>query len=224
MNLSVIVPVTTIHHNAGAIRLLEECKNETTNISVYNISKGPEIIETEYQEAIAAPEVIQLAKQLEESSDTDGILIYCSSDPGLKALKEILKIPVVGIGEAAMILSLAIGNKIGIIEPNEVSILIEERRVRSYGFEIRIPVIKAIDVPVLGLDPSLVKKKIDKVITEMIEDYNIDTIILGCGGFYNIDEYIKEKYHIPVIVPGKAGLKLLENIVTLNFKQHKSSI
>jgi allantoin racemase len=220
MNISVIVPVTTTHHNEGALKLLEKCKDSKTNISIYNIEQGPEIVETEFQEALAGTEVIHLAKKLEATTSTDGILIYCSSDPGLKAVKEILKIPVVGIGEAAMIFSLALGNKIGIIEPNKVSILIEERRVKSIGLESRIPVIKAIDVSVLELEPTSVKDKIDKVVEEMIEVYNVDAVILGCGGFYNIEEHIENKYHIPVIVPGEAGLKLLEDIISLNIN-HK---
>lgn len=219
MNISVIIPVNTSQWNASTEELLEETASKDTKIYITNINKGPKSIECIYDEMLAAPYVIDLAEQLEKKSD--GILIYCFSDPGLQALKEKLEIPVVGIGEASYIISLAIGERIGIIDPVEYSISKDIQYSRMIGLESRIVDFIALNIPVLSLKPDAIEKKVCCAVETMINRNNIDTVVLGCGAIFGINEIIEKKYQIPVIVPGKAGITLLESFIRMKIKQSK---
>ncbi|WP_311945992.1 aspartate/glutamate racemase family protein [Halomonas piscis] len=45
----------------------------------------------------------------------NGLIVSCAADPGLKKLKEILSVPVVGAGEACCEIALTHGSRIGVI-------------------------------------------------------------------------------------------------------------
>lgn len=220
LNISVIIPVNTSKWNKSAEDLLKETASLDTRVQVVNINKGPQSIECIYDEGLAITHVIKLAEKLENKSD--GILVYCFSDPGLHALKERLNIPVVGIGEASYITSLAIGERIGIISPIQCSMSKDIQYSRMLGLNSRIVDFMALNIPVLSLTPEHTKEKACFVVDTMIKRSNVDTIILGCGSIFGIDKIIEEKYKTPVIVPGKAGLTLLEGLIRMNIMQSKN--
>lgn len=220
IDISVIIPVNTSKWNKSAEDLLKNTASIDTRVKVVNINKGPQSIECIYDEGLAAPYVIELAEKLE--NETDGILVYCFSDPGLQALKERLNIPVVGIGEASYIISLAIGERIGIISPMQCSMSKDIQYSRMLGLNDRIVDFMALNIPVLSLTPENTKEKACSVVEIMIERSNVDTIILGCGSIFDIDKLIEEKYKTPVIVPGKVGLTLLEGLIRMKVMQSKN--
>jgi allantoin racemase len=52
------------------------------------------------------------------ADDVDGILISCSSEPGLEQLRGSLAIPVVGAGSAGAAAALALGHRVGVLALN----------------------------------------------------------------------------------------------------------
>lgn len=219
VKISVIIPVSTAKWNQETENLLKGSIEQNTKLYVTNIQSGPEAIECAYDESFASPHVIRLAQQLERKSH--GILIYCFNNPGLQALKEKLTIPVVGIGEAAYIMSLAIGEKIGVVSPMSCSISQNIQYARMMGLDDRIIDFTALDIPVLSLTPEVIKEKMCQAVDGMIRKNKIDTVILGCGSLFGISEIIEKKYKVPVIVPGKAGITLLESLIKMNVRQSK---
>ena len=71
-----------------------------TEVQTYQITSGPPSIECEYDEALAAPDVLRLAKQGEEDG-FQAIFINCFGDPAVKAAREYVDIPVFGGFEPA---------------------------------------------------------------------------------------------------------------------------
>lgn len=72
---------------------------------------GPITIESEYDEAFAAPEVVKTASQEMTHRDYDGIFVNCFGDPGVRATREKLPITVFGGFEPAIYLALGLGCK-----------------------------------------------------------------------------------------------------------------
>jgi Asp/Glu/hydantoin racemase len=64
-------------------------------------------------EQIAIPKIIDLGLKLEAEKGVKAIIVSCAADPGVRALKERLGIPVIGAGSSVASLALAYGRKVG---------------------------------------------------------------------------------------------------------------
>ena len=79
------------------------------------IEEGSVTIECEYDEAFSAPQVIKLAMAEAEKGGVDGVFVNCFGDPGVRAVREVLKVPVFGGFEPAIYLALGLGDTVGIV-------------------------------------------------------------------------------------------------------------
>ena len=84
---------------------------DTTEVKHVQIAEGPVTIECEYDEAFSAPQVATLAIAETEAGGIDGVLVNCFGDPGVRATREKLKIPVFGGFEPALYLAWAWGTR-----------------------------------------------------------------------------------------------------------------
>jgi len=222
MRLKVLIPVATDMWNKEVRALCEEVASPDTSLSVSNITKGPVSMECEYDEAIAAPYVLQELKKAEDEG-YDAAVIYCFANPALYAAKELLRIPVVGIGEAAMAVALAIGERIGIIGTVEHGVSRNRRRALTVGVA-KITHVRALSIPVLQLgNKEMVKERAVVIAREMVNEDGVDCIILGCGSILGVSEAIEQELGVPVVVPGKAGIVMAEGLARMGLAQSKRS-
>ncbi|MBG6180445.1 aspartate/glutamate racemase family protein [Arthrobacter sp. CAN_A1] len=73
----------------------------------------PEGVYDQHTHNSAAPKVLALAADL--APHVDGIMISCSSDPGLAEIRALVDVPVVGAGSAGAAAALALGSRIGVL-------------------------------------------------------------------------------------------------------------
>lgn len=223
MKIKIIVPVATDKWNKGALELCREIADCETEISISNIGKGPVSIESVYDETYANPFVVDAAKKAEKEG-YDGIIIYCFSNPALYAVREAIKIPVIGIGEAAHIFGMVVGERIGIISTIENSVPRHWRKAKILGTISKLKAIKPLSLPVLEYnDKEKVMERVRKVATELIEKEKVDTIILGCGSILGIKKELQETFSVPVIIPGEAAIKLIESMVRMGISHSKTT-
>src|SRR5215207_6635009 len=103
MKIRVIVPVLHSEELVGKAREeYQACASPGTDLSVVCLSNGTRSIESDFDMALAQPEVIRLAREA-EADGVDACTIACFGDPGAAGAKEVVAIPVVGEGEAAML-------------------------------------------------------------------------------------------------------------------------
>jgi Asp/Glu/hydantoin racemase len=76
------------------------------------IEDQPEGIYNEETEKIAVPKILELGINMEKE-DLDALIVDCAADPGVKELRKLVKIPVIGAGSSCASLALAYGSKIG---------------------------------------------------------------------------------------------------------------
>lgn len=74
---------------------------------------GAAIVATRTEHAIAEHAAVELAAR--HAAGCDAVVIAVSYDTGLKALREMLSIPVVGMTEAALLTACMLGGRIGLI-------------------------------------------------------------------------------------------------------------
>src|SRR5215470_10215209 len=97
---------------------------------------GAAIVGTRSEHAIAEHAAVTLAAR--HADGCDAIVIAVSYDTGLKALREMLSIPVVGMTEAALLTACMLGGPIGLISFGKRVWPIYRELIEGYGLARRI--------------------------------------------------------------------------------------
>ena len=116
---------------------LEKNIGKDTSIKLSIPDKGPGSIESDFDEAMATPNVIESIITAEKKG-FDVAIISCFSDPGLEACREMVNIPIVGSGENAILLSAQLGNKFSILSPLDGNSFSFHNKISSMGLEKKI--------------------------------------------------------------------------------------
>ena len=199
-------------------------KNSLVKLSIPQ--KGPGSIETEYDEAIAIPNVIDGIVKAEKNKFNVAI-ISCFSDPGLSACREKVSIPVIGSGENSILLASQLGNKFSILSPLKENGFIFKNKVLKMGLEKKYCSTRAINTSVLSLAKNKISTLNKLVLAgeKAIDIDGADVLILGCMSmaFHNITGILEKKLKVPVINPVKASLLMAESIVKMKLSHSKKT-
>ena len=186
-----------------------------TQIVTAQIRQGPFTIECEYDEALAAPEVLKLCRQAERDG-FDGIFINCFADPGVRAARELVGIPVYGGFEPAAHIALGLADAVGIVTvmPNVVPVI--RGNVAKARLDRRIVTIRNVNIPVGEIaDHEKLCAALAVQCLEAIRADGVQAIVMGCTGFVGVAERLRAElldkgYDVPVLEAAQCALKLLE--------------
>src|SRR6202047_3101360 len=95
-------------------QVLQESAADATEVAVEPTATGPAAIEGAQDAAIVVPELVRLAP-LAEQRGYAAIIIGCYSDPGIDALRELVKIPVIGPGAGSLHVAAQLGTRLSIL-------------------------------------------------------------------------------------------------------------
>jgi len=225
LKIKLITAVTGISDEKKKLQkdYLEKYINNTTYIDFDYVGYGFPSIESETHGIFNATEIIQKAI-IAEKDGYDGIFVNCFDDPGVFAVRELVKIPVYGGYLPSVLTALSLGERIGIITTDRNGILSEERKAVHVGIKDRIAVIEPVKLGVLELgdNENLLIKKLIEICSKYEEEYRIQAVSLGCTGMYYIIDKLRVRlkmqgYNIVVIEPLATGIKFLETIIQLGF-------
>lgn len=154
----------------------------------------------------AVPKIVEMAK---EWKGIDGLVISCAGDPGLRELREILDIPVVGGGESTAFLATMYGEKFGTLGLNEEA---PEAYIKRFGRENIVGAgnVEGITNTVELMADGGSEKVIDAA--RVLKEQGAEVIALSCTGMATIGiaKEMEETIGIPVIDPVMAeGLMIL---------------
>ena len=204
MNVTIIVPITT-----EGLRSEDELKSlcqPGLTVSGVTLASGPASIESRVDEAFAVPAMIIAAKQAEKDG-ADALVIDCMGDPGLATLREVVKIPVLGVAQTSMAICATLSHKFGIVTVlGRVAPLFDEL-VALYGHKDRYAGCRWVDVPVLEIHKRMneVQAGLAEHALQLVRD-GADGIILGCTGFLGCVDVIRKRlltegFDVPVLDP-----------------------
>jgi allantoin racemase len=228
MKIRIIVPVATDRFNEEVRREFKAYANPDTEIDVVNLDKGPESIESEYDEVLAAPDILNKAKEAEKQG-LDGIIIDCFGDPGVRAAREIVNIPVIGAGQPSMLLASMLGQKFSVVTVLKNVAPMIYNLAKIYGVYEKLASVRYINIPVLELaDKVRVRDAIYGEMVKAVENDEAHVLVLGCTGMMGLSQelcsMLKEKgYDVPVVDPAASSLKIMEAMVKLKVKQSKET-
>lgn len=223
MKLLVVNANTTAAMTARAGAAARAVAAPGTEIVAVNPAMGPVSIEGYYDEAFAAPGLLdEIAKG--EAAGVDGHIIACFDDTGLDAARCLASAPVIGIGEAAFHTASLIAGRFTVVTTLSRSVPAIEHNLTRYGLERRCARVRAAEVPVLALeDPaSDARRRIGETIETAKREDGAEAIVLGCAGMADLAAQLSAAHGLPVVDGVAAAVKLAEGLAVLGLKTSKA--
>jgi allantoin racemase len=113
-----------------------------------------------YVEFLLESQICEAALAAEQAG-YDALALGCFYDPGLRAARSLVDIPVVGLSETCMLVACSLGSRFGLIALNEDQKAQHEELAHAYGFERRlavaVPMSPPIDEYMLEADDATVR-------------------------------------------------------------------
>lgn len=192
-----------------------------TEMDTWYLDYGPSSIEGEFDETLAAANVV--LKCIEgEKAGYDAVFVNCFGDPGVRAAREAVSIPVFGGFEPIAYYALGTADKISIVTVLPEVVPMIEGEIARYGLEKRFTKVRHVNIPVLDLEE--LDTLIEAVVAESrkaVREDGAGTIVLGCTAMAGVKEAVEkalneEGLRVPVIESGQAALVMLETFVRMN--------
>lgn len=220
MKIMVINPNTSAAMTQDIAQAARDVAAAGTEIIAVKPADGPESVEGHYDDVYAAVGVLDCIRQA-EGQGIDGYLIACGNDPALAAAREMVRAPVLGIGEAAMHVAAMLGGHFSVITTLARTNVQLEDNVLRYGMSHACRSVRDVALPVLALEGDEAYRKMRDVIIRAIENDAAETVVLACAGMASMANRLTAELSIPVIDGVQSGVKLLEGIVGLGLGTSK---
>lgn len=179
-NICVIIPIITQgFRNAEQLR---DFAPVGTTLSCITLERGPASVESALDEVLAGPGIVDAALRAEDSG-CDAIIIDCMLDPALEAVREAVKVPVVGCGEAGLQSAAQFGafSVVTVLQRQDRAFV---RLANSYALSKQMVSVRGIGVSVLDLDRArdhAIAATVDAS-TKAHEEDAAKAIVFGCTG------------------------------------------
>ncbi|WP_459129632.1 aspartate/glutamate racemase family protein [Guggenheimella bovis] len=204
--------------------MLKQALSSDAEVSVDCIKRGPDELDCNTDEAFAAPEMVKESIKAEKEG-FDAIVIYCFSDVAIDAIRENVRIPVVGPGEVSLAAASMLCNRITVLTSASSNIPRTYRRLMRNGIaREKMASVRALDVPIgeLRVDPKATEKYIKNVCEQAIKEDGIDGVILGCLGMAGYGEKLEAELPLKVIDPAFLAVAYAELCVRLGLNHAKA--
>ena len=227
----------------------ENAAGEEVEIASLFLAKGPTSIETEIDDAVCVPGLLEAALYA-KNDGAQGILVDCMCDPGVKALRCALDIPVIGPAETAFHLAATLGHRFSVIDVGEDTGPMVEDLVTRHGLMGKFASIRGTSIPVedIGSNKGATVAALYKTARLVLEQDHADVIVFGCTGFceeavavrdilkkglnsQHATEYanylqgidLSKTYNVPVIEPMTLAVRTLISFVKEGYCHSKKA-
>lgn len=223
MKIKIINPNTTQAMTDSIREMAEKYADEGTEIIAVSPATGPDSIETFIDEYLAVLGVIQEIIKGDKDEDVDAFVIACFGDPGLQAAREATDKPVLGIAESAITTAKFIAPYFSVVSVLDRSRKMTEDLVRDYGAEPFCKSIRSTGLSVLefGRNPQKGLEALLEQARKAVKEDGAECILLGCAGFVDFVEKLREELGVPVLDGVMPAVKLAEALVKMGVKTSK---
>lgn len=172
------------------------------------LEEGPPGVQTQMDvESVTLP-LTQRVRELDaQHGDAAGaFVIACFSDPGLHAVREVTRKPVLGISECGMLTAMTLGQRIGVIAILRQSLARHARFFGASGFTGRIAAELPLELGVVELsDEARTRERLLAVGRRLRDEHQSDVVVLGCAGMAAYRDWLQHELGIPVVEPTLAA-------------------
>lgn len=222
--IKLVVPITSKEFQEEHKKVMEAMNR---GIEVAGVERGSSSIESFYDTAFSTPATILKVEEAEKEG-FKAVVLDCFDDPGLHAAREKVDIPVVGPGQASMLMAAALGDKFSIITITDTMISSFQHNAYALGIERKLASVRAVGIPVLELSKRVneLKDRLFEESVKAIKEDGASVIILGCTGMFGMAKELQERlkkegYDVPVIDPLMAAINLAEAFINMGIKHSR---
>ena len=189
-------------------------KVEGVSLIFESLKQGPLFIETEEDEESAIPDLLRVIKEGEEKG-YDGVIINCFGNPGLEEARRLVKIPVIGAGEASFLKIKEMEQNFSVLTTVEEAVRRVKRNARKCNVESFLVSVRPLGMHVLELSQ---KKRLRKALVieggKAVQEDHAEIVVLGCTGMAGNAEWLSKKLGVPVVDPAKTALEMTTKVLT----------
>lgn len=186
-----------------------------TDIRCLTLAEGPLGIESQLQADLTIAPMIQLAHA---QRDATGFVIACFGDPGLHALRDAVRVPVVGIQEVAVMTALTLGQRFGVIAILPASIPRHMRAFGAMGVMDRLAGDRALGLGVAALaDADRCRAAMVATAKRLRDEDGADVLIMGCAGMAQYRATLEHETGLPVVEPCQAATAMALGQIALGY-------
>jgi allantoin racemase len=160
---------------------------------------GARVIGTRAEHAIGAHSCVALAAR--HAASCDAVVIAVSYDTGLRAVRELLSMPVVGMTEAGLLTACMLGGRIGVVTFGRRVKPLYEELATAYGLSARIAGWRTLESAAAyqrgshdALDAELVAAALD-----LIERDGAETVLLSGAVMAGVPARLQAQVPVPLI-------------------------
>jgi len=185
-----------------------------TEIVPLTASRGPKIIGTRAENALASAAVIELLAA--HAGSADAALIAISFDTALDGAREAAPFPVIGMTEAALHAAALLGGPIGFIGPVRRVLNVYRDVVARTGLAGRIAGYRPLDMrPQDFADPANLIVPTARLANELVEQDHAESIVVAGAALAGLIDKVQADVPVPVVDGIAAGVVLAEALVRL---------
>ena len=213
--IKVIIPNSSTEFRDSQIEERKKAASPGNEVEVVCLAHGPLSIESAYDEALAAPYIIEEVKKAEKEG-FNAVSLDCAMDTVVRAAREAVRIPVTSAGESSYLLALGLCRKFSVVTVLKSTAEKIKENISTYGFGDRIASVRMANIPVLDLKDE--RKAFKAILSEAkvaIEKDGAEAIVLGCTGMSSLTKKLQNKLKVPVIDPAVSSLKLAEIYINM---------
>ncbi len=195
-------------------------------IEAWDVTGGPLSIESAYEEYASIPGSIERLVEAERAG-FDGAVLGCFGDPGIDAAREMVAMPVVGPGEAAMLLAATLGHRFSIVTVLSSVVPLLERLAWQVGVDRKLASVRAVDIPVIEIakDPERTFSRMVREAEAARDRERADAIVMGCMtmAFTGAQDRMAKRLGIPVVNPVHAATKMMQALCELGLRHSRTA-
>ncbi|WP_158626036.1 aspartate/glutamate racemase family protein [Arsenicitalea aurantiaca] len=174
----------------------------------------PVSIESRVEEIELAGWIIERTIEAEKRG-FDAVITGCFGDPGVDAAREMVRIPVIAPGEAALLTARMLSHHFSIISPLPGTVPIAREQTHKIGVSPYVASIRGFGVPVERIrdrDP----KTIDDLVAlgrKCVEEDGAELIVFACASMSLLTDMVEPRIGVTCINSVRLSLKTAEMLV-----------
>lgn len=183
---------------------------------------GARVIGTRTEMAIA--EHASLDTLAREAQGCDAVVIGASIDSGLRAAREMLAVPVLGLTESALHVACLVGGRFGAVTLSRRSAYPLREMIEGYGLASRCGGLRAVDASPLDLlsNPDKICDMIVTQANDLIERDLVDAIVLIGAVMAGMPARAQPRLPAPVIEGVSCAVTLAESLARLRLPKARA--
>ncbi|KQT54308.1 Asp/Glu racemase [Aureimonas sp. Leaf454] len=215
MTIYIINPNSSRLVTDGIDRALEPLRAASpVPIAAIQLDEGPKGIETQaHVDGVVSP---LLARAASLEAEASAFVTACFSDPGLAALREQSRHPVLGIAESAILTAMTLGQRFGILSILSRSVPRHLRMLGAMGVMDRLAADLPLELGVAELaDGDRTLARLREVGFHLRDRHGAEVVILGCAGMASHRADLSAALGCPVVEPCQAAAAMAIGRVAL---------